>query len=143
MNKSDIKPGLKTLRVKYHNCYVGTLALTNYGKVAFSYDKEWLETGFSISPFSLPLADKVFVPNNYIFDGLFGIFADSCKIIATVCFLLVCPSDISTGNYLTRIAGRLAHEIIFSGMNYDRFTDNFIKGKSAIKEGSPCISLIG
>ena len=77
MNKSDIKPGLKTLRVKYHNCYVGTLALTNYGKVAFSYDKEWLETGFSISPFSLPLADKVFVPNNYIFDGLFGIFADS------------------------------------------------------------------
>ena len=53
---------------------------------------------------------------------------------------LVCPSDISTGNYLTRIAGRLAHEIIFSGMNYDRFTDNFVKGKSAIEEGSPCIA---
>ena len=39
MNKNDIKLGLKTLRVKYHNCYVGTLALTNHGKVAFSYDK--------------------------------------------------------------------------------------------------------
>ena len=77
MNKNDIKLGLKTLKVKYHNCYVGTLALTNHGKVAFSYDDEWLETGFSISPFSLPLEAKVFVPNKYIFDGLFGIFADS------------------------------------------------------------------
>ena len=41
MNKNDIKLGLKTLKVKYHNCYVGTLALTNHGKVAFSYDNEW------------------------------------------------------------------------------------------------------
>ena len=77
MNKSDIKLGLKTLKVKYHDCYVGTLALTNHGKAAFSYEKEWLETGFSISPFSLPLEAKVFVPNKYIFEGLFGIFADS------------------------------------------------------------------
>ena len=77
MNINDIKLGLKTLKVKYHNRYVGTLALTNNGKVAFSYDSEWLEAGFSISPFSLPLESKVFVPNNYTFDGLFGVFADS------------------------------------------------------------------
>ena len=37
MNKNDIKPGLKTLKVKYQNRYVGTLALTNHGKVAFFY----------------------------------------------------------------------------------------------------------
>lgn len=77
MSRSDKKPGLKTLKVKYHGRLVGILALTNYGKVAFSYDNEWLETGFAISPFSLPLEPKVFVPNNYIFEGLFGIFADS------------------------------------------------------------------
>lgn len=77
MSKNNIKLGLKTLNVKYHGQLVGILALTNHGKVAFSYDKEWLENGFSISPFSLPLEPKVFIPNNYIFDGLFGIFADS------------------------------------------------------------------
>lgn len=77
MSKNEIKCGLKSLKVKYHNRYVGTLALTNQGKVAFSYDDEWLETGFSISPFSLPLESKVFVPDSYVFEGLFGIFADS------------------------------------------------------------------
>lgn len=48
MSRSDIKPGLKTLKVKYHGRMVGILALTNYGKVAFSYDEEWMDTGFSI-----------------------------------------------------------------------------------------------
>ena len=43
MNINDIKLGLKTLKVKYHDRYVGTLALINNGKVAFSYDSEWLE----------------------------------------------------------------------------------------------------
>ena len=49
----------------------------NHGKVAFSYDHEWMNHGFSISPFSLPLDPKVFIPDNYHFNGLFGIFADS------------------------------------------------------------------
>ena len=77
MNKNDIKLGLKTLKVKYHGRDVGILALTNHKKVAFSYDENWLTHGFAISPFSLPLESKVFVPNNYHFDGLFGVFADS------------------------------------------------------------------
>ena len=77
MNKSEMKLGLKSIKVKYGSRYVGTLALTNKGKVAFSYDKDWLGNGFSISPFSLPLEPKVFLPNNNYFDGLFGIFADS------------------------------------------------------------------
>lgn len=77
MSKSNIKLGLKSLKVKYKDQYVGTLALTNHGKVAFSYDHEWMNHGFSISPFSLPLDPKVFIPDNYHFNGLFGIFADS------------------------------------------------------------------
>ncbi len=77
MNKDNLRLGLNTLKVKYKGQMVGMLALTDNKKVAFSYDEQWLENGFSISPFSLPLENKVFVPANYNFDGLFGIFADS------------------------------------------------------------------
>lgn len=42
--------------------FVGTLAETADRRVAFAYSDEWLETGFSISPFSLPVEQKVFVP---------------------------------------------------------------------------------
>lgn len=56
---------------------VGTLALTPDGLTAFSYDKDWLRTGFSISPLSLPLKEDVFIPNVEPFDGLFGVFQDS------------------------------------------------------------------
>lgn len=67
----------KTLTVLFHGCTVGTLAVNGQGKVAFSYDEDWLETGFSISPFSLPLKKQVFVPDKMHFRGLFGVFADS------------------------------------------------------------------
>lgn len=66
-----------TLNVFYDNRHVGTLALTSSHKVAFQYSEEWLRNGFSISPFSLPLEKKVFVPSESCFDGLFGVFADS------------------------------------------------------------------
>ena len=66
-----------TLNVFYDNRHVGTLALTSSHKVAFQYSEEWLRNGFSISPFSLPLEKKVFVPSGSCFDGLFGVFADS------------------------------------------------------------------
>ena len=56
---------------------VGTLAMTADHKVAFQYSDEWLETGFSINPFSLPLQKQVFVPVKDHFEGLFGVFADS------------------------------------------------------------------
>ena len=77
MSGNDIKFGLKAVRVKYADRYVGTVALSNNGKTAFSYDDEWIESGFSISPFSLPLEKKVFTPKSKHFEGLFGIFADS------------------------------------------------------------------
>lgn len=65
------------LQVLYDGRLVGTLAMTANHKVAFQYSEEWLEHGFSISPFSLPLKNQVFVPNKDYFDGLFGVFTDS------------------------------------------------------------------
>lgn len=56
---------------------VGTLAETAEHRVAFAYADSWLESGFAISPFSLPLEQKVFVPTSESFQGLWGVFADS------------------------------------------------------------------
>lgn len=56
---------------------VGTLADAGYGKVAFEYADEWMEKGFAISPFSLPLEKRVFISDKPYFGGLFGAFADS------------------------------------------------------------------
>ena len=39
--------------------------------------REWLASGFSISPFSLPLKKQVFLPMKDYFGGLFGVFGDS------------------------------------------------------------------
>ena len=65
------------LQVFYDGKLVGTLAMTADHKAAFQYSEEWLENGFPISPFSLPLKKQVFVPTKDYFDGLFGVFADS------------------------------------------------------------------
>ena len=67
----------KYLKVFYNDKLVGTLAKTPDRLVAFEYDSVWLRDGFSISPFSLPLEKKVFLPKFEPFDGLFGIFNDS------------------------------------------------------------------
>lgn len=56
---------------------VGTLALTNDNKVAFQYADEWIEKGFSVNPFKLPLSKQLFYANSPHFKGLFGVFADS------------------------------------------------------------------
>lgn len=56
---------------------VGTLAETADHRVAFAYADSWLEDGFAISPFSLPVEKKVFVPTSTVFHGLWGAFADS------------------------------------------------------------------
>ncbi len=56
---------------------VGTMAQTADHRVAFAYSEEWLDTGFAISPFSLPVEPKVFVPSSQAFSGLWGVFADS------------------------------------------------------------------
>lgn len=68
---------LNKLEVFYHERNVGTMALYQNRLAAFEYDKDWLADGFSISPFSLPLEKKVFMPRIDPFEGVFGVFADS------------------------------------------------------------------
>lgn len=65
------------LDVFYHDRLVGTMALYQNRLAAFEYSGDWLKDGFSISPFSLPLEKKVFMPKIDPFEGLFGVFADS------------------------------------------------------------------
>ena len=67
----------KYLKVFYNDILVGTLAKTPDRVVAFEYDSDWLNNGFSISPFSLPFIKKVFIPKYDPFGGLFGVFNDS------------------------------------------------------------------
>ena len=57
--------------------HVGTLAPFGKYQTAFEYSKEWISTGFSISPFSLPLEPGVKIAKPSPFNGLFGIFEDS------------------------------------------------------------------
>ncbi|MDD6880772.1 MAG: type II toxin-antitoxin system HipA family toxin [Firmicutes bacterium] len=56
--------------------HVGTLAETKH-RAAFQYSEEWIEIGFSISPFSLPLEKRLFIPEYNPFEGVYGVFADS------------------------------------------------------------------
>ncbi|MBO4667902.1 MAG: HipA N-terminal domain-containing protein, partial [Bacilli bacterium] len=68
---------IKRIDVFAHKIKVGTLALTNDNRVAFQYDDEWLNKGFSINPFKLPLSKQLFFSTSPYFNGLFGVFADS------------------------------------------------------------------
>lgn len=68
---------LNKLDVFFHGRPVGTMALYQNRLAAFEYHDEWIKDGFSISPFSLPLEKKVFMPKIDPFEGIFGVFADS------------------------------------------------------------------
>ncbi len=68
---------IEQLTVFYHDKKVGRLAVYKKHLTAFEYDREWLQRGFSISPFSLPLKKGVFIAKSEPFEGIFGIFADS------------------------------------------------------------------
>jgi len=55
---------------------VGRLALTSNHLCAFEYSSNWLDEGFSISPFYLPLEKEVFIAKRDPFNGGFGVFDD-------------------------------------------------------------------
>ena len=57
----------KVLNVFFKNIKVGTLAITKEKTVGFEYDDEWIKTGFSISPFSLPLKKQLFICFHLLF----------------------------------------------------------------------------
>ena len=67
---------IKQIEVIYNNRIVGRLALTKEGLCAFEYAADWLQEGFSISPFELPLRSGVFVAKPRPFEGGFGVFDD-------------------------------------------------------------------
>jgi serine/threonine-protein kinase HipA len=70
----------KLLNVFYHTedkkLKVGRLAYENR-IIYFEYDKEFLNTGIELSPYKLPLKSGVHTCDDRLFDGLFGLFADS------------------------------------------------------------------
>ncbi len=63
--------------MKYNGRTVGYLLQLEEGMIAFQYGEDWIKSGFSISPLSLPLRNDVFVSRKKTFDGLYGVFADS------------------------------------------------------------------
>ena len=65
------------LDVKLRGELVGFLAAAPEGYATFEYDPSWVRNGYSISPYSLPLQNGLFIPDIDPFDGLFGIFHDS------------------------------------------------------------------
>ena len=67
---------IRQIEVIYANRVVGHLVLTKEGLCAFEYSKEWLTSGFTISPFELPLRSGVFIAKPRPFDGGFGVFDD-------------------------------------------------------------------
>lgn len=68
---------VKLIKVQYNNILVGLLALGPDRCCVFEYDKEWLKSGFSLSPFYLPLKSGLTKARATPFDGLFGVFYDS------------------------------------------------------------------
>jgi serine/threonine-protein kinase HipA len=68
---------VKKLTVKYNQKIVGYLFESDQNRIAFQYDDTWIQNGFSISPFSLPLSNDIYISKSNHFDGLYGVFNDS------------------------------------------------------------------
>lgn len=68
---------VKKLEVKYNGVTVGYLAEVQEGRIAFQYDDAWVKKGFSISPFSLPLSNQIYINGKDNFGGIYGVFHDS------------------------------------------------------------------
>ncbi|HRU38894.1 MAG TPA: type II toxin-antitoxin system HipA family toxin [Candidatus Goldiibacteriota bacterium] len=69
--------GKKTIEVFIHGKKAGRLGLAKSGVYVFEYDGKFLEAGFSLSPFHLPLKAGVFTAKPEPFSGMFGVFSDS------------------------------------------------------------------
>ena len=66
-----------SLKVMYHGRLVGCLTMGTNDTCLFQYEKEWLDSGFSISPLKLPLRADLFEADYLPFQGNFGVFEDS------------------------------------------------------------------
>lgn len=70
-------PEVHSVEVFYHERRVGTVSMGVKGCCVFEYDRDWLATGFSISPLKLPLKAGMAEADYQPFQGNFGIFEDS------------------------------------------------------------------
>lgn len=68
---------LKLIEVYLDSVQVGRMALSPDHRCLFEYNADWIRTGFSISPFYLPLRSGLFTARAEPFGGLFGVFDDS------------------------------------------------------------------
>jgi len=64
------------IKFKKKEQLLGQLVLDNR-VVLFKYDRTYLVSGYNISPLKLKFDDRIQVCENQIFNGLFGVFADS------------------------------------------------------------------
>jgi serine/threonine-protein kinase HipA len=71
---------VKVIHVYYQpaatKIFVGRLAL-KARQIFFEYDASFMESRLNLSPFKLPVKSGVITSNDFIFDGLFGVFNDS------------------------------------------------------------------
>jgi serine/threonine-protein kinase HipA len=68
---------IKILEVYIYEKKAGRLGQAGDGTFVFEYDPDFLKTGFSISPFHLPLKAGVFTAPATPYPGMFGVFNDS------------------------------------------------------------------
>ncbi|NOQ29849.1 MAG: type II toxin-antitoxin system HipA family toxin [Helicobacteraceae bacterium] len=64
------------LHQHYDKIHVGRLAYKE-GKIYFEYDEKFLKEGVNLSPYKVPLKSGVRICDDDLFEGLFGLFADS------------------------------------------------------------------
>ena len=65
------------LKVFIEDNYIGRIVLSPENLSVFEYNTAFLTSGFSISPFYLPLRSGIFTARRDPFNGLFGVFNDS------------------------------------------------------------------
>lgn len=112
--------------VNYQGRKVGTIAMTKSGLTVFQYERSWLHEGFSISPISLPLSEKVFEAAREPFDGLFGVFDDCLPdgwgrllVDRYLRSLGINPYSINNVTRLTLLSSSGLGALTFEPMQYD------------------------
>jgi len=71
-----MKP-IEKLIVMAGDIKVGEIVVGVKGQIGFQYSNEWVNNGYSLSPMHLPFDDFVHVAQTRLFNGLYGVFADS------------------------------------------------------------------
>lgn len=117
--------------VMYNNQIVGRFKALQDNRIAFQYDEYWLVNGFSISPFSLPLSNKIYISKYDPFDGLFGVFYDSLpdgwgELLLNKMLMKnnINPNKISPLTKLTLIDDNCLGGLNYLPSNYDQFDND-------------------